>query len=361
MIFRPLPDPSLRSLMKTLSVGLALCLALPMVAQDRIELVDGTVIEGKVQSFDLQQLKYSAKGSSQSVPADRVQKVELGEFASVYKRGEASKLGGDYLVVARNKEIVSDPLMAQLGFVKGANLLLDSGRESDAFAALEEMQKEYPNGAMMPEFYRLKMETYLSKGPRAGRDAATVAGKYLTEATTGAWPQGFLLEAEFFKILGDAASGAIDPKQFQARLRDQLGKVQGVFPNQANRVNIQLANSLRTNGDEDGAAKIYEDLLGKERIDENSLAAAYLGKGLIGMAKAGGDKDAFRAALLDFLRVRLTTKNAWGSLRAEALYNAMLAAEKWQGEDWKYVYNRCRFELVNDFPNSEWAARAKSK
>ena len=37
---------------------------------------------------------------------------------------------------------------------------------------------------------------------RSGASAATVAGKYLSEAQGNAWPAGLALEAEFFKAIG---------------------------------------------------------------------------------------------------------------------------------------------------------------
>jgi hypothetical protein len=349
--------------MKNLRFVLALACAAPVATQDRIVLVNGDVIENaKIQSFDIMQLKYTARGTTDAVSTDRVAKLDLEKFADVYKRGEASKDPQLYWHTARDRAQAKDEVMAQLGFVKAANLFLDNGNERDAFAALEEMQAQFPSGGLLPEVYRLKMETYLSKGPDKARDAAIVANKYLTDASTGAWPQGFLHEGEFFKILADGAAGGADPKVFQSRLRDLLGKVQGAFPMLANRMSVQLAHSLRTHGDPEDARKIYEDLAGKENADANTRAGAYLGLGHVALAKAGSsDRDLARQALLDFLRVRLETRDAWPVLQAEALYHAMLAAEKWQGEDWKYIVARCKFIVLNEYPSTEWASRAKIK
>lgn len=350
--------------MKNTCLGLVLAASsLPLAAQDRIHLVSGAVIENaRVQSFDINQLRYAAKGATETMSSDKVARLEMEKFADVYKRGISSNDPGQFVVVAKDKDRVKDATLAQLGLVKAANLFMDQGQEAQAFAVLDELQKEYPTGGLVPEVFRLKMEYYLSKGPDGARNANIVATKYVTEATTGAWPQGFLYEGEFFKILADGAGGAIDPQTFQARLRDQLPKVQGTYPVLASRISVQMAHSMREHGNPDGARKIYEEILTKDAVDANSRAGAYLGLGQLRMTSAdASNKDAYKEALLLFLRVRLETKECWPSLQAEALYNSILAAEKWQGEDWRYVKGKCLFLLANEYPNTEWAARAKAK
>ena len=117
---------------------------------------------------------------------------------------------------------------------------------------------------------------------------------------------------------------------------------------------------MRKSGSVDEAKRIYEDVAGKESADDSARAGAYLGLGLIDLEGEGG-KDAARAALLKFLRVRLETKDAWPSLQAEALYHASQAARKWQGPEYRYIVGRCRGLLFNEFPNSQWAKLAKSR
>ena len=64
-------------------------------------------------------------------------------------------------------------------------------------------------------------------------------------------------------------------------------------------------------------------------------------------------------ALLLFLRVRLETTDAWPSLQAEALYHAILAADKWRGPEYGLVMARCRRLLSEEFRETEWAEKAK--
>ena len=63
---------------------------------------------------------------------------------------------------------------------------------------------------------------------------------------------------------------------------------------------------------------------------------------------------------MTFLRVRLETKDAWASLQADALYHAILAADKWRGSEYQTIMARCRGVLFSEFAGSEWAERAKA-
>jgi hypothetical protein len=57
--------------------------------------------------------------------------------------------------------------------------------------------------------------------------------------------------------------------------------------------------------------------------------------------------------------VRLETRDAWPALHAEALYRAILAADKWRGPEFAYIMGRCRAVLLTDFRNSEWAEQLR--
>jgi len=223
------------------------------------------------------------------------------------------------------------------------------------------MVKAMPDAGTVPAYYRLKFESYIGRGDAGGyRNAMIVAKKMQRDATTKAWPMGFAAEGDFFIALVERAQGG-DVKSFQGKMRQIAGRVIGSNPQLAGRANVQLAHSMREGGDEEGARRIYASVLSKESSDENSRAGAYLGMGLIAMNKASAaDRESYHEALLYFLRVRLETKNAWENLQSEALFHAMVAAEKWQGADYRRIIGRCRLVLLNDFGHTEGANRARS-
>jgi hypothetical protein len=336
-------------------VGLLAALALPVAAQDDvIHLVNGTSVTGvRVTAFDIRNVKYTRGGAAEQTPSDQVARLELQKFADVYRRG--LKDPGLMLTVAREKLADKDVLLAQLGFVGAAAQFFDNDQPGEAVGALEEMQKAIPEAGSVPEVYRQKFEYYMGLGGKGVGNAAQVAKKYLTDANQSAWPNGFMLEAEFF-VLSDRK----DAKDFQSKLKAVVGKASGTNPVVANRANVELAHSLRETKDSDGAQRIYDEVLKKDGVDGSSRAGAYLGTGKILLEKtAAADKESFKKALLLFLRVRLETKDAWPSLQAEALYHAILAADKWRGPEYGLVMARCRRLLSDEFGETEWAAKAK--
>ena len=319
---------------------------------DKIHLANGSVIENcKVTDYGIRVVRYKRESGTESVETDRVAKLELGKFKRVYARGlnDAAMM----LTLAREQVEAKESVMAQVGLVGAANGFLDEGNPAQAVAALNELAKAFPEGGALPEVYRLKFEYYMGAG---SPDAFKVARKYEQDAVGGAWPDGFAVEAAFFQALSEKSS----PADFQRKLKAVASRARGSNPVVASRANIELAHSLRKSGSVDDAKRIYEDVAGKESADDSARAGAYLGLGLIDLEGEGG-KDAARAALLKFLRVRLETKDAWPSLQAEALYHASQAARKWQGPEYRYIVGRCRGVLFNEFPNSEWAKLAKSR
>lgn len=350
--------------MNSLTVGSLLLLALPAFAQDdRIVQTNGETIENvKVTAFEITEVRYQKGGGNQSLSTDRVSKIVLAKYADVYKRGIANSDPGLFTTSARERLTAKDPLLAQFGFVAAANLYLSYGKDEDvknAFANLEEMQKAIPNAGLLPELYRAKFDYYAGKGDF--NNALLVARRFQSDATTGAWPQGFQLEGEFLVILGEGGIKG-DKDAFQGRLRDLLSRVEGAYPQLANRAKVQLADSMRESGKKDEARKIYDDLVARDGVDANSRASALLGIGYLEFAKGDpGNREPFKDALLDFLRVHLLTKDAYDVLHAEALYNAALAAQRWQGADWQYIMGRCKWMVTNDarYSGSRWAEMAK--
>lgn len=363
MIFHPsLPANPSRRLMKTTPLAVLFVAGLALSAQaqsDRIHLHDGTVLDGvKINSFDVRELKYS-KGGAQSVSTDLVAKIELEKFADTYRRALGNRDPDIMLTLAREQLAAKDTLMAQAGLHRAAMMFFDQGKAAEAVAALEELQKSLPDAGYVPEVFRQKFEYYLGLGAKGAGNAGKVASAFRDAAMGNAWPAGFALEAEFFTALAERVGGG-NPKDFQLKLNGVASRAGGTSPTIANRANVQLAHSLRETKDLAGAQRIYEELLAKDGVDVNSRAGCYLGLGLLKMDTAGADKEAYRAALLLFLRVRLETKESWANLQAEALYNAILAADKWRGNEFAYIMARCRGLLFNDFGDTEWAQRARS-
>ena len=335
---------------------IALACATTAPAQsDKVYLLDGTVVKGvKVTEFSIRSLRYRRAGATESVESDQVAKIELGKFNKTYARGLRD--AGLMLTLAREELADGPSVMAQLGFIAAGSGFLDEGSPAEAMSALNELQKAMPEAGSIADVYRLKFEYYINAGPKSASSALTVAKKYESDAIGGAWPNGFSVEAMFFQ----AMASNLSPEDFQTKLRSIISSSRSTNIVVANRANIQLANSLLQTNAIDEAKRIYENIAKSTNVDDTSLAGAYLGLGRI-LFSQGEDKEKAKEALLMFLRVRLETRDAWPSLHAEALYNCILAARQWKGPEYARVMARCRRVLYAEFPNSEWAQRARQR
>jgi tetratricopeptide (TPR) repeat protein len=327
--------------------------ALSAAAQDdSVLLHDGSRVDAvRIDSYDVFTLRYS-KGGNTTVAADQVAKITLGKFSDVYRRGLADP--SLMLTLAREQLAAKNTLMAQMGFLHAAARLFDAGEPAKATAVFEEVQKAIPAAAVLPELYRRKFEYYSSLGAGSLRDAAQVGKQYRSDAVSGSWPKGFLAEAELFLVLAEP-----DAVDFQGKLRAVVARSDAA-PLIGNRARIELANCLRRGKDFEAARRIYDEVQNRDGVDANSRAAALLGLGLLLLDEAKtADTAVFKQALLLFLRVRLETRDARAALHAEALYRAIVTADKWRGPEYTLIIGRCRRLLLDEFPSTEWAKLAK--
>lgn len=344
-------------------LSLSFLSAVAVAQGDTVTLTSGTVVENvTVQSYTVRELKYQKSGGPDTVASDQVQKVQLGKFKDAFKRGLADR--DPDMLITETRQLVEkqkNPTMGQFGYLEAARLFFAQDKDGAAAAALDELQKAIPDSGLLPEMFRMKFEYYMGIGDARGyQNAGAVAKKFASDAATGAWPNGFGVEAEMFAAIAEGAAGG-DAKTFQSKMRDIVGRAAAVSPVLAARGNVQIAHSLRASGDAEGAAKLYADVLERSG-DEAARGGAWLGQGLLHMARGdAANREPFREALLSFLRVRLETRGASENVQAEALYHAGLAAEKWGGQDFRLVQGRCRYLLLANFSNTEWADRARGK
>ena len=261
------------------------------------------------------------------------------------------------LTIAKEQLAEKNMVMAQLGFVGASAQFFDFEQPAEAVAALDDLQKGIPEAGVSAEIYRQKFEYYMGLGAKGASSAAATAKKYESDAIGGAWPDGFAVEATFYQVLAESAS----PSDFQNKLRNVISKARTANPLVSVLANVELAHSLRKNKDADGAQRIYEEVAGRDGVDDSSRAGAFLGLGQIKLEAAAEGSEEAKQALLLFLRVRLETRAAWPSLQAEALFHASSAAAKWRGPEYRYIMGRCRGMLLNEFKGSDWARQMRDR
>jgi len=357
------PQQDSRRPMNKLSILCLLAVAAPVAAQnDRIYWVDGTVTEKvTVTDFDLTQIKYKSRNGDESASSDRVARLEVEKVQDEYKRAYGAATDQDRYnnFMGKAEELINKPdlFLAQFGLIEAIRLQMTVGQPAEGFAVFDKMLKELPQSGFIPEGYRLKLQYYL--GTKTGAPSAkTVAATYAKEAAQNGWPNGYVHEASFYEIMAEAAGGQLQPDALVGKLKSLQSQVEGGFPAVANQVRLQIANVQLGAKQLDEARKIFEDLSKLPSADEATLAGAQLGLGHVYFEQGDpANTEPYRAALLAFLRVYLMHKEAPPSTRAEALYYAAEACDKWRGPDAAAMARRLRGYLRRDFGDSEWAKR----
>lgn len=320
---------------------------------DTVTLTNGTVVTGvKVESYDMRYLRYSKGGSAkENVNSPEVAKIELGKFKEEFARGVNDP--GVLVTQAKEKVAEKDLVMAQFGYLRAAELFFDAGKAGEAMSALDDLAKAIPEAGVLLDAFRLKCDYFMSQGTKGVASAQALAKKFAADATAKGWSAA-ALEGQYMEVLTSKKA----PKEFQAALKSVIATLGG-NPVLSSRANVELANSLRETKAFGEASRLYQQVADDTK-DINARAGAVLGLGKVAFEQAGEDKEAYKKALLLFLRVRLENKDAWPGLQADALYHAVLAADKWRGPEFNLIMARCRNMLLGQYGNSEWAERARS-
>jgi tetratricopeptide (TPR) repeat protein len=344
----------------TWSIAAALCFASTAAAQkDRIVLTDGSVLDGlTVSAFDLRNVEYKRRGASESKSTDLVDSLEVQKIKETYRRAYASigssEAPGNFLQQAEKE---ADAFVKQFGYHEAAKLFLKNGQYAEAFQVLEELVAKCPDSGFVPMLYQAKLDYYLSEGKAKAGDAATVAKRYSTAAQTQGYPRGFIVEAKYYETMAQAVGGGLTPDRLRSALRSIQTEAAG-FPDLVARCRVQIANTLRVEGKVAEARAEYEELLGREGVNEAIRAQAWLGLGhCLFAGGSASDKGVYRDALLAFLRVYVENPNADASTIAESLHMGAQAAEKWGGEDAARIARTLRYRLGRDYPDNPWSGR----
>lgn len=346
---------------RTLAFALVTALA-PLTAQDdRIQWVDGTVTENvRVTDFTVFEIKWQARGSSDSRSSDKVAKVEVARVREAFARAFSSARTEQipqFLNEAERRARSKD-FLAQFGFLEAAERFIGNDQVGDGFQVLEKMVELIPNAGLMPELYRRKAEYYLGRGKDGAKDALTVARKFRQVATTQALPQGYAVEAEYLELMAEGAAG-MSEADFTGRMQALLNKAEGTQPIIANRIRLQIARQAHLAGRGEEARRIFTGLLAKpEALDQASYARALVGMGHIHFKEADATKkELFRDAMMSYLRAYLLCPEADDETKAEALYHGAQSAEKWGETDSRLIVGRLRALLRRDFQHTTWGQR----
>ncbi|MBK8975719.1 MAG: hypothetical protein IPM29_07320 [Planctomycetes bacterium] len=333
-----------------LLAALALTAALP-AQRDRIELMDGTVIDRvQVRSFDLRNVEFRRNGRDEQQSTDTVAELRVERVLDAYKQAFADASGSRAATFVSTAERLTDPFLQQFGYYEAARSMRRNGDMAGAFQALSELEQKLPNSGFVPELYRFKLDYYLSKGTEGARDAMKVAKDYETATLTRGYPTGFQNEAKYYLLRAEALAGQTTPSKYITAMQTLADSSRGT-PWIAARARLAVADTQRSQSQVADARAGYERLLAAESTSEGVRAGAWLGLGhCYFLEGSASNKDPFREALLAFLRVYVETPDADAATVAESLHMGAQAAEKWGGPEATRMARTLRYRLERDYP-----------
>ncbi len=344
--------------MRTAFLSVLVAFAAPVAAQnDSITWTDGSVTKGvTVTGFTIRQASYKTRGSTEQKSSDMVLKMDISKVKDKYRR--AFTAGRDdrvaqFLMIAES--LKEQPFLSQFGYMEAAQMLLDNEQYGDAFGVLEEMTTACPDSGFVPILYRAKCEYYLGRQQKS--DLAKVAGAFAAAAQTQAYPQGYVIEAEYYRALARALNGELTPDALRKEMQGILRRADPNFPVIAGRARLSIADNLRIEGKIAEAKNEYQDLIDDDKTAPTLLPAAWLGLGHTFAAEGTPNtRELYRSALLAYLRVYLDDASS-DALKAESLYFGAQAAQNWGGEGAARHRSILRGRLLNHYPDSSWAKK----
>ena len=325
----------------------------PLTAQsDRIHWTDGTVTERiTITKFNLREIEYRKSGRTETASSDRVADLFVKKVRDRYNRAygaSSSEKPATFLQLAEGYK--DDAFLAQFGYLEAVRLFQKAGDANSMFAALDEMATRYPDSGFLKMSFVTKIQYYLGKGK--DKDAAKVALRYKATSTGQGYPKGYQLEAEFYETLTSGRTGVLPSSQVRGVMQRIFNDADPDYPMVANRARLELANSLRSDGNDDQAKRAYEEILANDNLDAQVRGGAWLGLGHISLAAGNpADRDPYLEALKQFLRVYVSNRDAAPSVIAESLEFGAKAAEKWGGTDSAHMSRRLKRLLSQEFPD----------
>lgn len=305
-----------------------------LVAQnDVIQWRDGKqTAKAKVTAYTAREIKFRAGGKNQMRASHDVKSVQINAWRELLTRN-----GDDAEVLIGEGQSQKDPFLAQIAYFRAAELYREAGADVDMITVLDALFKKIPTSAYAPEYFRRKIQIYLSAAKPRAKDAASAAEKYGAACRQNGWSKGYELDAELWMLRAQSVAKKANKSAFIAGLKDLIVRSIGAADGVATDAMADLADSYRLQKSYKEARATYQKLQETGSVGVDTLARVYLGLGYIhleGAITAGDEatsKAAYHLAFRSFLQVYVNAKAANNNLVAESLYNAANACEKWNG------------------------------
>ena len=288
--------------------------------------------KAKVTAYTAREIKFRAGGKNQVRASHEVKSVQINACREFLARA-----GEDTEALIGEAQSQKNPFLAQSAYFRAAELYREAGADVDMITVLDALFKKIPTSAYAPEYFRRKIQIYLSAAKPRAKDAASAAEKYGAACRQNAWSKGYELDAELWILRAQSVAKKASKSVFITGLKDLIVRSTGAADAVATDAMADLANVYRRQKNYKEARATYKKLQETGSVRVDTLARVYLGLGYIhleGAITAGDEaasKAAYHRAFRSFLQVYVNAKAANNNLVAESLYNAANACEKWNG------------------------------
>lgn len=346
---------------------------------DRIHTTDGkTLDEVEIVNETLSGVLYKAKGKSgeQSVPADQVLRVEftskvpglIDSAHSDLNDGNLESAAGSFedfaesVLSGNNKKDRQAwaPAYALYRAIETNQAIASKESFEKVIALADQLITKCPESRYVPQAYVAKAGA--QRDLAKGKDAAETIGMLKGLVQSKALSDAFRLQAELLEVEISSLKG----QQKRDRLIEIGGQAGSQYPMVRNRARVLEAETHIEGENKDfaKARKIYEAVIKDPKADEGTLAGAYTGMGdclfqeAVDKLRANGDASAIlKDAVLNYLRVVVVYKDQTRYV-PRATYQSAKVFE-FMGEANRPNARKMYSSVIQKFPGSEWAAKAK--
>ncbi len=348
----------------------AALLASPIARADEIHFVDGKppVTGVTVTTETIEKVEYKKKGVNQAqfFAADKVKLVNYERPGDDFEAAVKAEADADFENAANLFKAAANDESRRLGLKARAMFEAGScqrkaGQDAEALKTLDELIATMADSRYVPMALAEKGTTLYE----AGKDdeAKRVFTQLKADSAAKKYGEFWSRTAELNLLLLQEVT---DLNGAFAGYQALVAATEANYPTISSQAKLRIGRVLVKNGKFDEAKAFFQAIIdNRQTLSREVVAGAYngLGNALIGAAvAAGGDRVAsekgYQDALFTFLRVVAQYEDV-PQEQPEALYFAAQCFKKVKGEDNAQRATRCLNRVVNEYPGTTWAEKAK--
>jgi len=306
----------------------------------------------------------------QSLPYDRIKRIEHGDEPTYYRRGIAKMAAGEYdeAIDSFNKARQDKKVRAWIhpySMFRIAQTLALAEKHEAAIAAFEALLKEHPNNVFLPQAHEEIGNCYLRMGDEHSEKAITAYRKLIRFGDTGAL-KSYQGEARVLEGRGDFAAA-------ERKYREVIAKVgnsrDSRFIEVINTCYKGVGRCLLAADKGASAAKEYGSFRRYCLQTGNKAGLAIVHNGLGDCERKAGN---FEAAILQYLRVNILygevpEEDARAIFYAATCYENLVRTsdlpkeERYKKQEWSTRSIELFREVKNKYPSTVYGKQARKK